>query len=427
MGKNILFLPQYSESKRIYDALLNLKDLGYKVYSLCDKELCHPVEVFEEEFVFDITKTKDTIEFLKQKDIHFDAVFTNSVEPATPLIALLAKHYGFVGNDPKTAFYCRSKYHMRKRLLEANIPSPKFALCKNYEDVKNAIEKIGIPCVLKPVGWHSSFGTFMIRDEKDLEQLESNYETSIKFLLKEITEICPFTKEELDLIGVDDEVDMVTDYLVEEYMEGPEISVDAITRNGKSTILGIADQVRMAPPYFVQLEEKIPYICSPETFEIIRALVENTITAMGIENSLSHTEIIFTKEGPKIVEIACRSGSDNIHDAIYNITGLSTAFESAMLALGIERNYEIETKCHTAMKYILPDKEGILAQLEIPVEVKEDPNVLEIKMSLQEGSKLAPPPQNFDYIGYVSVKGNTPKEAEENLEKALSKILIKIN
>jgi len=427
MNKNILFFPSYSEHKQVYESLLKLRELGYTVYSLCDKILEHPVDVFEKQLICDITKTKETIEFLKQQNLHFDAIFTNSVELVTPLIALLAKIYGFVGNDPKTAFYCRSKYHMRKKFLENNIPSPKFKLCKNYEDIEKAIQEIKVPCVLKPVGWHSSFGTFMIRDSEDLKKLESNYKTSIEFLLKEIKEICAYEKEDLDLIGMNDEVNMATDYLVEEFMDGQEISVDAMTQNGKTTILGIAQQVRMSPPYFVQLAEKIPYVCDTEKSEKIKELIENTIAAMGIKNSATHTEIIFTEEGPKIVEIACRSGADNIHDAIYNVTGYSTLYENAMIALGVERHYEVETKCHTAMQYILPEKAGILSKFEIPKEVSENPDVLEIKIITKEGSKVAPPPQNFDYIGYVLVKGKTPEEAEQNLQNALNKISIQID
>lgn len=425
--KNILFISAGQESSLVYKALDKLKKEGYKIYLISDADFKPNTNIFEKQFLFDITKTLDTFNFIKDQKINFGAIITKSVDPVTPLIALLSKHYGCIGNDPKTAFYCKSKYHMRKKLAEAGIREPKFALCKNYEDVKNAVKRIGIPCVAKPIGWHSSFGTFMIRDKKDLEKLESNYKASIEFLLKEIKEICPYTKEELDLIGVDDEVNMVTDYLVEGYLDGSEISVDAITQDGVTAILGIAEQIRMAPPYFVEVAEKIPYICDQKTLKKIKRLTEQTISAMGIKNSPTHTEIIFTKNGPKIVEIACRSGADNIHDAIYHITGYSTVYENAMIALGIKRNYEIKTRCHTAMRYILPDKEGVLSKITIPEEMAKDPNIIEIKITVKEGSKVAPPPKNFDFLGYVSVKGDTQEEAEKKLQDVVNKISIKIN
>ncbi|PIZ74369.1 hypothetical protein COY07_00720 [Candidatus Peregrinibacteria bacterium CG_4_10_14_0_2_um_filter_43_11] len=426
MAKNVLFIPSYIEGKHVYASLIKLHDLGYTLYSLCDRELNHPVDIFEEQFICDITKITDTMEFLKKQNIHFDAVFTNSVELVTPLIALLAKHYGFVGNDPGTAFHCRSKYHMRKKLQAEKIPVPGFRLCKNYQDVEKAVTEIGIPCVLKPVGWHSSFGTFMIRDKKDLGKLKMNYENSIQFLMKQISEISPFTKEELELLEIDDEVNMVTDYLVEEYMDGPEITIDAVVQNGKAYILGIQEQIIMPPPYFVRIGGCMPCQHSDNTQKEIQDLIQKTVEAIGIHDSATHTEIIFTKDGPRIVEIACRSGSDDLHEAIYHVSGYSTVYESVMIALGIKREYDFNPKCYVAMSYLLPDRKGKITKIEIPERVTKDPDVIELRMTKNIGSVVAPPPIGFDYMGFISVKGDTEEQAQKKLRDASDHIKITI-
>jgi len=214
---------------------------------------------------------------------------------------------------------------------------------------------------------------------------------------------------------------------VEEYMEGPEISVDALVQNGNVHIMGIEDQIRMNPPYFLQLAARLPYVCTEEETAVIQNLIERTIKAIGIKNSATHTEIIFTSEGPKIVEIGCRIGGDDLHDTISHVTGFNLMFESIMIALGIERDYKIETKKYTMMKFLIPHKKGLIEEIFIPEEVRGDPDIFSIDLLLGKGAYVDIPPKGFDYIGYIGAKGATPKDAEDKINKAFKKIKIKIN
>ncbi len=426
MSKNILIVTGSDYTDPVYEAFEKVKKMGHTLYLLSDGAFSPREGVFEKHFTYDLRKTKEVLQYMKSQKMHFDAVTIKTSEWLTPLTALLAKHYHCIGNTPKTAFYCRSKFHMRQQLSEAGVSVPKFHLCRNFADLKKGIEIIGLPCVAKPVGGNASYGTFMIRHEEDLEHLEENYDRSIAYLrTKAISEdVFAFNAEEMNLLGIHDHVDMVTDYLVEEFMSGPEISVDSLTQNGKVHILGIADQIRMKPPYFIETAERLPYVCSPERMQEIEKIVKATHAAMGIKNSASHTEIIFTPEGPQIVEIGCRIGGDNIHDAVAEVTGYNLMFESIMIALGEKRSYpkKMPEKCHTMMQYLLPDKAGKVEKISIPAEVEHDPNVIEINRFASLGDEVSPPPKSFDFLGYVTAKGRTPEEAEKNLETAVKKI-----
>lgn len=428
MSKNILIVTGSDYTDQVYRAFSDVRSMGHRLYLLSDGSFEPHPGVFEKHFTYDLRKTRETLDYMKKQDVRFDAVAIKTSEWLTPLTALLAKEYGCLGNDPVTAFNCRSKYHMRREMEKAGVPIPKFRLCRNYDEMMGAIKQIGIPCVAKPVGGNASYGTFMIRDEKDLIRLKENYDQSIVYLKKLAVahDVFAFSPDEMDLLGIHDHVDMVTDYLVEEYMEGPEISVDSMTQDGRTTVMGIADQVRMRPPYFVQLAEKMPYVCSAEKEKEIAELISKTVAAMNIQNSPAHTEIIFTKEGPKIVEIGCRIGGDNIHDSVFQTTGYNLMYEAIMIALGEKRNYDIRNKCHTAMEYILPDKRGTIKKVEVPESVTKDPNITEISMECSEGDLVEVPPASFVFLGYVCAKGDTPAEAQAHLKSALSQITITI-
>ncbi len=426
MGKNILIVTGSDYSDIVYQAFYDTKKLGHKLYLLSDGSFEPRPEVFEKHFIYDLRKTKESLEYMKNQNEKFDAVTIKTSEWLTPLVALLAKQYGCIGNEPIVAFNCRSKYHMRQCLERGGVPIPKFKLCKNYEELINGIREIKTPCVAKPVGGNASYGTFMIRDEKDIESLKENYENSIKFLKEKAidSDVFAFDKEEMDLIGVDGHVDMITDYLVEEFMDGHEISVDALVQNGEVNIIGTEDQVRMEPPYFVQLAARLPYVCSANEQAQISDLIKLTIKAMNIKNSATHTEIMFTSQGPKIVEIGCRIGGDNLHDDILNLTGYNLMFESIMIALGEKRHYEVKNKGHKVLKYILPEKKGRIKKIHIPDEIKYDSNNFNIEILSSVDDFVALPPEKFDYIGYISGRGETAEEAEKNTNEALKKIEI---
>lgn len=428
--KNVLLVTEMDFTEQIYEALERLIKEGYFLYLLSDMQFTPKKNIFEKQYTYDICSTLDTFKFIKRQNINFDAVVTKSCELVTPLVALLGREFGCAGNNPKTAFYCRSKYHMRKRLGGHSIPQPHFQLCKNHEEIINAVKKIGIPCVLKPVGGHSSFGTFMVQNGNDIKNITKKYEECRQYLIDQsktaLKQMNEFTAEELAIMDIEDPVNTVTDYLVEEYLEGPEISIDALVQNGHVTIMGIADQIRMKPPYFVQVAEKMPFLAPPELLNNIKKIIEKVIHAMGITDSATHTEIILTKDGPKIVEIACRMGSDNIHDAIYQTTGYNMMYEIVRIALGkpITVKKPLKNKAHYAMEYLLPKKAGILKKIDIPKTVYNDPMVTEIRIDAKKGDFLAPPPKNFDFIGYIGTKGETPALAQQKLKKAMNAIHI---
>lgn len=426
MSKDILLVSATDYTDQVYAALNDVLALGYRLHLLSDGMFEPRTGIFDNHFKYDIRQTKETVEYMRKQDIEFDAVTLQFSDLLTPLVAMLAKEYGCIGNSPSTAFHCRSKYHMRKRLQEADVPSPQFRLCKNYDELRQAVLDIGLPCIAKPVGLSSSYGVFALRKESDLINLRENYESSICFLKKKLAaeDIFDFTPDECEMMGIEEFANMTTDYLVEEFLDGPEISVDTLTQDGETTIMGVADQTRMELPYFVQLAETMPYACSPERQAEIESLVKATVKAMGIQNSAAHTEIIFTKEGPKIVEIGCRMGGDNIHDSIYQTTGYNPMFESIMIALGEKREYTVKTLCHSAMEYLLPTKAGVVQKVEISPSIKKDPDVTEIYIFPEEGERVSPPPAGFDYMGYVSVKGETPELAQKKLKEAIDQINI---
>jgi S-sulfo-L-cysteine synthase (3-phospho-L-serine-dependent) len=419
MPKQVLILSGMDYGPVAYQGLEQSKREGCRLTLLSDGSFIPRPGLYDQVLVHDLKKTLATLEFMKKHLVRFDAVVTLSSDWLTTLVALLAQHYGCRGNTPSTAFRCRSKYHTRRTLREAGVPSPDFRLCHSFKDILQAVSEIGTPCVAKPIGGHASIGVFMIEDSSHLDRLKTNYERSIRYALQHDDEVFfDFSPEEYSLFGLTPEVNMQTDYLVEEYLDGHEISVDALVQNGEATLLGIEDQIRMKSPYFLQIAARLPYLCAPKEKRAIRDLVAQTVHAMGIRDSATHTEIMFTSKGPKIVEIGCRAGGDDLQDTLFRVTGYNVMHEIIQIALGTPRRYEVRTHCHTAMRFFLPEKKGVLKKIEVSPGLRDSPFVNELAIQCHPGDRVAPPPDGFEYLGYVSVQGKTPEEAWRHLQKA---------
>lgn len=102
------------------------------------------------------------------------------------------------------------------------------------------------------------------------------------------------------------------DLVVEEYMIGPEVSVETLTVNGECNVIQITDKITTGAPHFVEMGHTQPSQLPENTKQKVAQLAKLANRAIGIINGPSHTEIIVTNEGPKIVELGARLGGDCI-------------------------------------------------------------------------------------------------------------------
>jgi len=429
MGKRILIVGDWGSTEQVYEGLQRICDEGHTLISFSDENFIPIRPVYAEMHTFDFTDYTLAQNYIRDNNIRFDAVMSTCCELVPPLVALLAQEYGCIGNTPHSAFLCRSKYHMRQQLQKAGIPQPPFSLCKSYGEVKQAIATIGAPCVVKPVGGHSSFGAFFVGPDTNPAELQKQYETSRDYMfghsVRDIKQINRISTEEFRSMGIAEEVDMVLDFLVEGFLDGHEISVDALVQDGNVLVTGIADQERMPLPYFVQVSERMPYLCGAEEEMHIHTLVHDTVHAVGVTNSPVHVEIMLTANGPRIVEIACRMGSDNIHDSVYKTTGIHLMEEAARIAMGEKITAKPERNGHYAMQYILPEQSGVFERIDIPQELRDDPDVTEIEVTAKPGESVSPPPDFFDFLGYIGVRGDSPEDADAKLTDAFGQIRVR--
>ncbi|WP_460371062.1 ATP-grasp domain-containing protein, partial [Actinocorallia lasiicapitis] len=99
--------------------------------------------------------------------------------------------------------------------------------------------------------------------------------------------------------------------LVEEYLDGPEYSVDAVTSGGVTRILVVAEKTLGFAPFFEETGHLVPARPVPGLDDAVE-LVVRAHAALGLDSMTTHTEVRLTPAGPRLVEINARLGGDLI-------------------------------------------------------------------------------------------------------------------
>ena len=215
--------------------------------------------------------------------------------------------------------------------------------------------------------------------------------------------------------------------MVEEYMKGPEVSVEGIIVNKELHIIAITDKLVTPLPFFVELGHSEPSQLPTSVQKDICDVTRKAVAAIGIVNGTCHAELKITDKGPKIVEIAARLGGDYITSCLVPLsTGVDLVGNSILLALHRPISIEKTRKQGSAIRFI-SGEEGVVKKIEIKEEAKNIDGIYEIQIYVQKGQKVRSLQSSNDRLGHVIAIGETAEQAIERAEKALDNIIIEIS
>jgi len=318
-----------------------------------------------------------------------------------PLAARIAEQLGLPGIRAQDAANARDKALMRQRLAQRNVAIPAFSIVSTQEDAIRAASAIGYPNILKPVNMSGSRG--VMRNDS-----ESDFVRNLAHLMNYPP---PFG------------VAKSARYLVEEYMDGPEFSVESISYRGEVEVVAITKKY-LAEPTFVEIGHLVPADLPPEDHAAICALTRQAVLALGIRDGGSHTEIKLTRSGPKIVEVAARLGGGNIPELVELATGVDLWKAVIQIAMN-EKPALVRSRNRYAAVGFFTAQPGLVTDIKTPVNGYGD-SVHTMRLQLQIGTRIKPLASSADRFGYVIASGDTPAEATRNVERAKASVQITV-
>ena len=180
----------------------------------CDQY--YPVSVTEKEQILEICEA-----------IRINGISSIGSDLAMPAVNFVADRMNLFGNSLECTLLTTNKYAMRVKLSENNLPCPKF---QKITSVNHSTKGLVFPLIVKPTDRSGSRGISKINDEDKLSN-------AIKTALSE---------------------SIAKEAIIEEFIEGKEISVEMISWQGAHHLITFTDKVCTGEPYFVEIEQHIP-------------------------------------------------------------------------------------------------------------------------------------------------------------------------
>lgn len=390
LGASILQLP----------AIEKAKEMGLEVIAVdMDPEAVgFTVEGVKKEVISTIDT--DAV-LLAAKEHKIDGIMTLASDMPMRTVATVAKELGLVGVTEETALAATDKGIMRQRLQEFGVPVPVFYKVNTRDEYYQAINKLDVKCIVKPADNSGSRGVDLLSNLKDSQEIEKAYHYSKSFSRNGTI-------------------------VVEEYMEGPEVSVETLSIAGECYVIQITDKLTTGAPYFVEMGHNQPSLLPKNMQQQIEKVAKMAVKALGIQNGPSHTEIKVTSEGPKIVEIGARLGGDNITTHLVPLsTGVDMVKSCIQIALGETPDLKPEFVKASAIRYFAPSL-GLIEKIDGIEDAEKIEGVKQISIVHGVGENSVEIKSSVDRVGFVIAQAEEPQIAIERCETAMRIIRIDI-
>jgi len=321
------------------------------------------------------------------------------------LTARISDRLDLIGIPFKIAKKARNKYLFREFCKENKIKTPQHTLLKS-KDLDYVSQNFNFPLVIKPA--YGSSSAFVVKVENK-EELANTY----NYVKKNIST----TAESALSDGLE--------ILAEEYIDGEEVDINIILQNGKIKFSSIVDNYKTEEPFFIETQWAIPSNLPRKDQQALIEMAEMILEKLGVQNGCIHFEAKVTKDGPVPIEANLRMGGDETYSFTKEAWQVDLIENIVKIALGVY--IEKIKKPEIPHKYLIsydftPGYSGILVKLDVDENIKKNEHLEESYIFKKIGDPILVPPEGYEYLGWVSVSGNNPLDAEDNLKNILKYI-----
>ena len=325
-----------------------------------------------------------------------DGIVTLATDMPVRAVAAACEALGLPGISPETALRATDKGEMIQAFEKQGVAHPWYAIVPDYASLKKNADQISFPCIVKPTDNAGSRGVVLCREKAELEE-------AYQYALGESRG------------GV---------VILEEYLEGPEFSVEVMVTDGKPHVLQITDKCTTGAPHFVEMGHSQPTRQPVAVQKEIRECAIRAVRAVGINVGPAHVELIYTKKGPVMVELGARLGGDFIATHLVPLsTGIDMVEMTIRLACGEKIDLSPKWERGSAIRYFKTPT-GTLRKIDGMERANKIPGVREVTFVHAVGETVGEIGSSVDRIGFVIADAPTAREAESICQKAMDAITV---
>ncbi|KUN02177.1 carboxylase [Streptomyces yokosukanensis] len=319
-------------------------------------------------------------------------------------VARLARRLGLPTPGPEVMQGCRNKATSRVLFARHAVPSAASTVVRTLEEAARAAGHIGYPVVLKPAARAASLGVIRIDTPEELPDAYA-FAAQAAGHGAESTQV-----------------------LVEEYLDGPEVSVECVTYQGTTTVVAVTRKTVGLPPYFEEIAHVVD-AADPLVADVAPA-AQAAVRALGITDGVSHVELRLVDGRPRLIEVNARLGGDMIGHLVHLATGVDLARAAADIACNRAPDLTRTRSRAAAIRMIYPAHPGILTARHLTEGFAEQAPWLErIDFQHDVADELVLPPDGDLFtarVGFLITTGPTAALAQARSREAYRHLTVQV-
>jgi biotin carboxylase len=334
---------------------------------------------------------------------------------ATEIAASAASALGLAHNSPRAASRARHKGEMRAALHAHQVQAPQHRVFPRSEPpvraARAARDSPGFPCVLKPLLLSGSRGVIRADDEATFIAAWARIAAIL---------------DGPDLRGPAGHDPAMHAILVERYIPGREVALEALLRRGRLTPLALFDKPDpLAGPFFEETIYVTPSRLPEEQQTKIIDTAAAAAAAIGLTEGPVHAELRIDDQGvPWVVEVAGRSIGGLCSRALrFGLGDISLEELILRQALGREIDTMLARADVAAGVMMLPiPRAGVLREVRGEEAARAVAGVTDLEITIRRGEEVTPLPEGARYLGFLFARGAGPGSVERALRAAAERL-----
>lgn len=375
------------------------KEMGIYVIAADGDPNAVGLKYADKAIVVNITSEEEVLKVAREEQI--DGVIHPCSEVSMNVMGRLNDELGLSGITREQAIRATNKHLMREAFEKGNAPSPKSILTDSAEDAWEHLQNdFSTDGILKPSRNSGSRGIAKVVRDMNKADFINAYNIALN--------------ESRD-----------KSVLIEQFIEGPEFSIEIIVWNGKVNVLTVTDKKTTGAPHFVELGHNQPSCFSAADVETLKSAAVAGVKALGVNNCACHAEAKLMDGKAYLMEIGARLGGDFISTELTHLsTGIDMVAAAINVALGVEPNLNPkEEPKGVCIRYFCPTP-GKLVSIS-NTEILADPRVYLWEIYHKEGDEIPKVTSSLCRSGHVIVTENTPQKAIELADEIVNKVEFK--
>lgn len=373
------------------------KELGWRMTLADGNDSCVARGEADRFLHIDLRNDSDLVKAARALSPSIDAVFTAGTD-FSYAVARIAEALDLPGHSTDAALNATDKHRMRRCFRDVRVPTPRFERVEPRDSevrMRQKSEKIGFPVVVKPVDNMGARGVVKVTDTEAL--------------LPAVLRARQFSRTGM--------------VVLEEFLDGPEYSIDALVFDGEIHITGIANRHIFFPPYFVEMGHTIPSEDSRKTVDQLTTAFKMGVGALGLSHGAAKGDVFFTDRGAVIGEIAGRlSGGFMSGWTFPNSSGIDLTRVALRLSAGLRPTADelLQKGKWWSAERALISVPGIVRSVKMDQDM--DKSITNVFIKAEPGMRVNLPQNNVEKVANVITRSETREGAVLAAEEALGRI-----